>query len=363
MATQGIFMFNDRLYKQIDGVTMGSPLGPTLANFFLGQLEEKIFAQNSSTEPKLYLRYVDDVYAIFDDYDSCSSFLSTLNSQHKDIKFTVEKATKTLSFLDVEINITDNGFESWVWRKKTNTGVILNYNAICPKSWKTGLIMCLLKRAKTICSNNMLYNKEVRKLRSIFLKNSYPNWFFENALLKFDDREKKTKDKEEKEYLFRIGVPYFGKPSHKFAKRLSTLVKVKFQVDLAVYYNSFKTSSYFNLKCLTPHALLSNVVYKFTCSRDAAMSYIGMTTRHLGIRAHEHLSLQLNSKKTAVKNHILACERCKSGSLTVNDFKVVQKCSNEYETKIQEALIIKKQNPRLNSQLYANGSSFLLNVF
>ena len=34
-------MFNDRLYKQIDGVTMGSPLGPTLANFFLGHLEEK----------------------------------------------------------------------------------------------------------------------------------------------------------------------------------------------------------------------------------------------------------------------------------------------------------------------------------
>ena len=144
-------------------------------------------------------------------------FLSTLNSQHKDIKFAVEKATKTLSFLGVEINITDNGFESWVWRKNTNTGVILDYNAICPKSWKTGLIMCLLKRAKTICSNNMLYNKEVCKLRSIFLKNSYPNWFFENALLKCDDREKKTKDKEEKEYLIRIGVPYFGKPSHKFA--------------------------------------------------------------------------------------------------------------------------------------------------
>ena len=77
MATQGIFMFSDRLYKQIDGVTMSSPLEPTLANFFLGQLEEKIFAQNLSAEPKLYLRYVDDVYAIFNDYDSCFSFLST----------------------------------------------------------------------------------------------------------------------------------------------------------------------------------------------------------------------------------------------------------------------------------------------
>ena len=29
-------MHNDKLYKQIDGVTMGSLLGPTLANFFQG---------------------------------------------------------------------------------------------------------------------------------------------------------------------------------------------------------------------------------------------------------------------------------------------------------------------------------------
>ena len=41
----------------------------------------------------------------------------------------------------------------------------------------------------------------------------------------------------------------------------------------------------------------------------------------------------------------------------------MQKCSDEYETKIQKVLIMKKQNPKLNSQLYASGSSFLLNVF
>ena len=93
------------------------------------------------------------------------------------------------------------------------------------------------------------------------------------------------------------------------------------------------------------------------------MSYIGTTTRHLGIRANEHLGLQLNSKRTAVKDHILTCEKRKSEILTVNNFKVVQKCNNEYETKIQEALFIKKQNPKLNSQLYASGSSFPLNVF
>ena len=195
-------MFNNRLYKQIDGVTMGSPLGPTLANFFLRHLEEKIFAQNSSAAPKLYLRYIDDVNAIFDNNNSCTSFLSILNSQHKDIKFTVEKATETLSFLDVEINITDNGFKSWVWRKKTNTRVILNYNAICPKSWKTGLIMCLLKRAKTICSDNTLYDKEICNLRSIFSKNAYPNWFFENALRKFEERQEKNRKRQRRKRVF-----------------------------------------------------------------------------------------------------------------------------------------------------------------
>ena len=58
--------------------------------------------------------------------------------------------------------------------------------------------MCLLKRAKTICSNNMLYNNKVSKFRFIFLKNSYPNWFFENALLKFDDREKNQRTEKKK---------------------------------------------------------------------------------------------------------------------------------------------------------------------
>ena len=33
----GMFMYKDKLFQQIDGVAMGSPLGPTLANFFLGK--------------------------------------------------------------------------------------------------------------------------------------------------------------------------------------------------------------------------------------------------------------------------------------------------------------------------------------
>ena len=39
-TTESSFIFDTKLYKQIDGVTMGSPLGPTLANAFLCHYEE-----------------------------------------------------------------------------------------------------------------------------------------------------------------------------------------------------------------------------------------------------------------------------------------------------------------------------------
>ena len=85
-ATQGLYMYQDELYQQINGVTMGSPLGLTLANFFMANLETKLMNKLQTPKPKLYLRYVDDIFAIFDDQQACSLFFQQLNAQHPDIK-------------------------------------------------------------------------------------------------------------------------------------------------------------------------------------------------------------------------------------------------------------------------------------
>ena len=37
---ESYFIFNGQLYKQVDGVAMGSPSGPTLANAFLVHFEK-----------------------------------------------------------------------------------------------------------------------------------------------------------------------------------------------------------------------------------------------------------------------------------------------------------------------------------
>ena len=155
MATSGIFMYRERYYRQIDGVTMGSPLGPTMANFCLAKLEAQLLHDNRDEvcAPALYLRYVDDIFCVFRDGCMHESFLAKLNSLHPNLKFTSELGPSALPFLDTKILLPtteDGGFTSNVFRKPTYTGLILNFSAMCPQKWKFGLIQCLLHRAYTI---------------------------------------------------------------------------------------------------------------------------------------------------------------------------------------------------------------------
>ena len=85
-------MFNDVYYKQVDGVAMGSPLGPTLANFFLVYYESK-WLQNCPKQfkPQFYGRYLDDIFVMLKKRDHVKKFLRYINSRHRNIKFTCEE--------------------------------------------------------------------------------------------------------------------------------------------------------------------------------------------------------------------------------------------------------------------------------
>ena len=48
------FIFNSKFYNQIDGVVMGSPLAPVLANIFMGFHESKWFNEYNLNKPKFY---------------------------------------------------------------------------------------------------------------------------------------------------------------------------------------------------------------------------------------------------------------------------------------------------------------------
>ena len=103
-------------------------------------------------------------------------------------------------------------------------------------------------------------------------------------------------------------------------------------------------------------------VYQFLCSFDSNLTYIGILTRHLSTRVGEHLGFQLKTE-SSVKEHIMSYDICSNTKFNVNSFKIIKKFSSNFKTKIHEALLIKKHNLKLYRQLFANGSSFLLNIF
>eukprot|EP00117_Sycon_ciliatum_P047445 scpid103206/ scgid33888/ len=145
------------MFKQTDGVAMGSPLGPVFANFFLGYCETLI---PDEFWPELYTRYVDDTFSFFTQQDHALTFLERLNSIHPSLQFTMEKETENqLPFLDVLVTRHSNSFSTAIYRKPTFTGLYTRWDSYGPTGQKIALIKSLTVRAQRICSPQHLDNE------------------------------------------------------------------------------------------------------------------------------------------------------------------------------------------------------------
>ena len=104
-TSESSFISDYQLYKQIDRVAMGSPLGPTLANSFLCHYEKE-WLDNCPIhfKPVIYKRYV-DIFVLFSSKEHLHLFVDYMNKQHKCLKFKSEAENEN-SFLFLDIKIT-----------------------------------------------------------------------------------------------------------------------------------------------------------------------------------------------------------------------------------------------------------------
>ena len=81
---ESIMLFDMTFYTQVDGVAMGSPLGPSLANAFLCHHETKWLNDcPDKFKPVFYKRYVDDIFVLFKRPEHVKPFVDYMNSKHK----------------------------------------------------------------------------------------------------------------------------------------------------------------------------------------------------------------------------------------------------------------------------------------
>ena len=114
--TLNCFSFSIIHYQQINGVAMGTKMGPSYANLFVGYIENQFFNQYNGPQPKLYRCYIDDcVGATPSTREELEQLIYSVNSFHPALKYTWQISETSIAFLDINVSIHNNGLSTSVY--------------------------------------------------------------------------------------------------------------------------------------------------------------------------------------------------------------------------------------------------------
>jgi hypothetical protein len=324
-----------------------------------------------------WMRYVDDVFATIRNKERAHVILEYLNSQHPNIKFTMELANNhKLPFLDTCVVRKERGYTTTIYRKKTFTGVYLNWTSLTARKYKISLIYSLCNRIWRICQEEQDRTDEFKKLRQILLKNEYPEKVIDEEIGKFVRRKTKEIAEQQqpqpntqqesdqpqpqqpqpqpqqqqpeqteirKKYIV---LPYTDQKGEDFADRLTRLVNKTFpKVDLKVAFrapNEIGKMFPFKDKIKDP-LMQSMVVYRITCN-TCNQQYIGKTIRFLKTRVKEHNNPKGESAIQAHKKEFPGHD------IDATTIEVIDRADTNLKLMVKEMLHINHSRPALNTQ-------------
>ena len=376
-CTQDVqFSFNNRMYRQIDGVTMGSPLGPIVASIFLGYCESRI---PEDQWPDFYKRYVDDTFSLFlGGKRPAMEFLDLLNHLHPSLQFTMESETDgKLPFLDALVIRDGRSFSTTVYRKPTATGVYVRWDSFCPTGQKFALIKSLVNRAKRICSSQHL-EKEIAGIKNILKENGYPVPIIERVLAQTLHPEPPVFGPKLKPIYIRL--PWLGAPSSALSNKLQQATAKAIHWCRSVCSFNYRRGVSTCRKDVLPAESISNIVYLFKC--ECHHTYVGRTIQRLEERISQHVPkplietvaqnsgdtvsgkrgrgrprktcnpLEINKADTAITRHLKeasSCLRAVAQNVTEH-FHVLGKGRSLLHIQFLEALFISSHHPPLCTQ-------------
>ena len=371
-----------KLYRQTDGVAMGSPLGVLFAEAYMAHVENEVFSGIAT--PHIYCRYVDDVFVDIEDFDQLETLKTQLEAKSV-LKFTIDSSVNNkLPFLDVDVDASSGKFITRVYRKPTNTGQCLSGQSECPDRYKKSVISAYVRRALKTCSSWDLIHQELERVRQLFADNHYSAAVVEDEIRRVIDAKLK-KDAESAEAADVAGAVAeeeggsSGVKTHElwYQSQMSTAykkdekvlkdivrrncvpTKQNEKIALKIYYKSARVSNLLmknNLSADSSPLSSTNVVYVFKCPLgDCAhrrnASYIGHTVTTLSrrITMHRQDGAPLRHLR---QEHGEALTR----QLMVSNTSILARCNNRTRLKVMEAVLIRDLDPIINRQHNMRGA-------
>ena len=335
------FQYKGTHYQQLDGVAMGSPVSPVIADIFMEDFEDKAFADHSA--PRLWRRFVDDVIAVILK-ENGGALLRHLNDQHPRIKFTLdEEENGRLPFMDVCFTRQQDGsLARDVYQKPTHTNRYVSFNSHHPTSVKAGIVQGLADRAMKVCSDEKRIKREFERISEAMADNGYPKRFTERAINKQMKKGLVRRvDEADQPKWETARIPYIDGLSQE-VRRIARTAGVR-----CAFYMPITLRSLYQAKDALPLEATTHAVYSVTCKTCNA-EYIGETQRALRVRGNEHRdAVRLgHCSKSAVAEHVHNYEV--PHEVDWNSLKVVDKSKNRAERKVREAFHIFQRQPQMN---------------
>ena len=174
-----VFSSDGSHFLQVQGVAMGTSCAPSYANLYLGEWE-KLFLTSNPVEPFIHLvsgwfRYIDDVLMIWEgSTEELESFMSIMNCNELNLRFTMSSSDSQIPFLDVTLLKNPDGYISTgLYRKPTAGNTILHASSAHPTSLIGSIPYSQYLRLRRNCSTQESFLREAAGLRDRLLHRGY----------------------------------------------------------------------------------------------------------------------------------------------------------------------------------------------
>ena len=354
---QNYFEFNGNIYISKEGLIMGNPLSPILAEIFMDNLEHKIHEHPLSKNFIYWYRYVDDILACFIGTDrQLNSFLNYINNLHQNIKFTIEiEQDHSINFLDLTISIKNNKHDFKIFHKPSYTDITIHNTSNHPFSHKISAYNSFVHRLINTPMSEENYNLELNLIKQIAVNNGYDAQIIDKIVKKKQYKKAINliypTQKAYTENTFFQTLTYTGKITTnigKFCKKRGIHIAYRTNNTLGKYIKNNKSKT---------DKLYKSGVYQLNCG-SCPKIYIGQTGRSFKKRINEHKysfnKFKLNSnyaKHLLEENHAFD-----------ENFKILNLENKNKKLNFLESMQINKfknQDILLNDHLDLNDSPLL----
>ena len=166
------FVFNNEHFIQRHGTAIGTQMVPAFAKL-----------QNYPDNPHLWLRYIDNILMVWTHgEDKLNEFIKYLNNVHPNSKFTSERSTTFIPFLDVNIQPHNGRIETDLYCKPTDKHQYLLHSSSHPYHIKKSIPYSLALCLRHICSTDNFFETRSSELENYLIKQGYQRRFIKEQI-------------------------------------------------------------------------------------------------------------------------------------------------------------------------------------